>query len=108
MRRHAAAVFAGMRKNVAHEVDSAPLPSCVEHLGDRGFNAFVGIGDNELDATQPAAGELAQECSPERLGFGRANIHAENLAPAVTIDADRNDDRDRRAINLAEGLLRGR
>src|SRR5206468_1964870 len=42
-----------------------------------------------------AAGELAQERRPERLGFGRTNIHAENFTPAVTVDADRDNHRDR-------------
>jgi hypothetical protein len=33
------------------------------------------------------AGELAQERHLERLGFGGANVHAEDLAPAVAVDA---------------------
>ena len=53
------------------------------------------VGDDQLDAAQAAAGKLAQESGPERLGFGWANVHTENLAPAVAVDADRNDHRDR-------------
>jgi hypothetical protein len=55
----------------------------------------VGIGDDQLDAAQAAAGELAQERGPERLGLGRSDVHAEHLAPAVTVDANRNNHRDR-------------
>ena len=50
---------------------------------------------DELDAAQAAAGELAQERGPERLGLGGADVHAENFAPAVAVDADRDDHRDR-------------
>jgi hypothetical protein len=56
---------------------------------------LVGVGDDELDAAQAAAGELAQERRPERLGFGRPDVHAENFASAVTVDAERDDHRDR-------------
>ena len=49
---------------------------------------------DELDAAVAAAGELAQELGPDRLGLGSADLHAQNLAPAVGIDADRDDDRD--------------
>ena len=84
-----------MRQRVAHEVHAAALPSGVEHLGHGGLDALVGIGHDQLDAAQAAAGELAQERRPEGLGLGGANIHAEDLATAVTVDADRDDHRDR-------------
>ena len=64
-------------------------------MGDGGLDALVRVGDDELDAAQATAGELAQECGPERLGFGGTDVHAENLAPAVTVDADRDNHRDR-------------
>lgn len=82
-------------QRVAHEVHAAALPSGVEHLADGGLDALVRVGHNRLDAAQAAAGELAQELRPECLGFGRANVHAENLAVAVTVDADRDNHRDR-------------
>src|SRR5262245_35122087 len=84
-----------MRQDIAHEVDTAALPSGIEHLGDGALDAFMRVGEHQLDAAQAATGELAQEGGPERLGFGRADIHAENLAPAVTVDADRDDHCDR-------------
>ena len=94
-RDDAPAALAGMGQGVAHEVDAAALPGGVEHLGDGGLDAFVGVGDHQLDAAQAAAGELAQEVGPERLGLGGADVHAEHLAPAVGVDADRDDHRDR-------------
>src|SRR6201996_7040990 len=62
------------------------------------------VGDHRLDAAKAAPGELAQERGPERLGFRRADIHAENLAPAIGIDADRNDHRHRDDASLAAHL----
>jgi hypothetical protein len=53
------------------------------------------VGDDELDAAQATASELAQKRRPERLGFGRTDVHAENLAPAVAVDVDRDNHRDR-------------
>ena len=81
----AATAFASVRQGVAHEVNATALPSGIQHLSDGGLNAFVGIRDHQLDATQAAAGQLAQECRPKRLGLGGADIHAENLAPAIAI-----------------------
>lgn len=42
-------------------MDAAPLPC-------RRLDAFVGIGDDELDAAQAATCQLAQELRPDRLG----------------------------------------
>ena len=55
----------------------------------------MGIRDHQLDAAQAAALELAQELDPEGLGLRGADRHAEHLAPAVGVDADRDDHRDR-------------
>lgn len=41
--------------------------------------ALVGVGHDQLYAAQAAARELAHERGPERLGLGRADVHAENL-----------------------------
>jgi hypothetical protein len=68
----AAAALAGMRERVAHEVHAAALPGGVEHLADGALDALVDVRHGELDATQPAARELAQERGPERLGLGGA------------------------------------
>ena len=82
--------LAGVGEDVANEVYAAALPGGVQHLGDGGLDAFVGVGDHQLDAAQAAAGELTQERSSERLGLGGADIKPENLAPSVAVDADRN------------------
>jgi len=82
-----------MRQRVAHEVDAATLPAGVEHLGHSGLDALAGVGDDELDAAQAAAGELAQERGPERLGLGGAIIMPRTsrrpslLTPTATITA---------------------
>lgn len=68
-RDDAAPALAGMRQHVPHEVDAAPLPCRAQHLGHGGLDALMGIGDDELDAAQAAAGQLAQELRPDRLGL---------------------------------------
>ena len=80
----------------------------MQHLGDGGLDALVGVGDHQLDAAKPAARELAQELGPERLGLGRPNIHAQNLAPAITVDADRDDHRNRHNAPALAHLQVGR
>jgi hypothetical protein len=40
----------GMGKYVAREVDTTTLPGGRQNLGDRGLDAFMGIGDDQLDA----------------------------------------------------------
>ena len=83
-----AALPAGIRQHIAHEMYTAGLPSGVEHPGDRGLEAFMRIRDHELDAAQSTAGKLTQEGSAERLGLRGADIEPENLAPAIAIDPD--------------------
>ena len=67
-----------------------------QHLGDGGFKALMSVGDHQFDATQAAAGELAQEVGPECFGLGAADRQAENFTSSVVIDAggDGNGDRD--------------
>lgn len=50
------------------------------------------IGDDELHTAQTSTREPTQELRPDRLGFGRADFHAQNLAPAIAVDADGDDD----------------
>jgi hypothetical protein len=40
---------------------------------------------------RPLNTPLAKTSNPECLGFGRADVHPEHLAPAVAVDADRDD-----------------
>src|SRR5690606_1644854 len=69
---------------------------------------FVGIGDDELDATQASARQLAQELGPDRLGLGCADLHTQNFATAVAVDANRDDDRHRDDPSPAAHLRIGR
>ncbi len=51
----------------------------------------MGIGDDELHTAHTSTREPTQELRPERLGFGSADSHAQNLAPAIGLDADGDD-----------------
>src|SRR5262249_42738392 len=84
------------------------LPGGIEDLGDGGLEALMGVRDHELDASEAAAGEAAQEVGPERLGFGSADRHAEDLAATVAIDAVGDDHRDRDDPAVATYLHVGR
>jgi len=54
-------------EDVAHEVDSAPLPGGADqHRGDRGLQPGVGVADHQLDPAQAAGLQAAQERGPER------------------------------------------
>ncbi len=64
-------------------------------MADGGLDALMRVGDDELDATQAASRQLAQELRPDRLGLRGADLHAQHLAPAVGVDADGDDDGDR-------------
>jgi hypothetical protein len=70
------AALSGVGQNVAHEVNAAALPARVGHLGGRRLDAFMGVGDDQLDAPEAAPPELAQELGPEGLGIGRADACA--------------------------------
>ena len=77
------------------KVDAATSPGGAENLGGGALQPFVGVGDDELDPTQAASRQLAQELAPERLGFRGANVEAEHFAPAVGVDADGDGERGR-------------
>ena len=66
-----------------------------ENPGNGRLQPLVVVGDHQLDAAQPAAGEAAQEGGPEGLGLRRADRHAEDLAPSLVVDRDRHGHRDR-------------
>jgi hypothetical protein len=84
-----------MRQHIAHEVHAAALPGGVQHLGDGCLDAFMGVGDHQLDPAQAPPSELAQELRAERLGLGRTDVHAEHFPPAVAVDTDCDDHRNR-------------
>src|SRR3954454_23558732 len=86
----------------------AALPGRVQDLRDGSLQPLMGIRDDELDAAQTAPRELAQEVSPEGLGLRRADRQAQHLAPAIVIDPDRDDHRDRDDATIAARLHIGR
>ena len=86
-----ASALAGMGQRIAHEVNPASLPAGTQQFGDSGPDTFMRIGDHQLDPAQAPAGQLSYERGPESLSFRRADIHAENFALAVGVDAHRND-----------------
>ncbi len=98
-RHHATALAAGVRQQVAHGMHAATLPGGVSNLADGSFEAFMRIGDHQLDATQAAAPQAAQEVGPECFCLRRADRHAKDLPPAVGVDAG--GDRDGDADNTA-------
>jgi hypothetical protein len=75
-------------------VHAATLPTGVEHLGHGGLDALVRVGDDELDAAQAPAGASLRKNAVQNVSASD-DVHAENLAPAVAVDADRDNDRDR-------------
>ncbi len=73
-------------ERVAHPMHPAALPAGAEHPGDRLLEPFVSVGDDQLHALQAAARQALEEARPEGLGLGRADLEADDLAPAVGID----------------------
>ncbi len=73
-------------QGVAHEVDAAALPGRAHDAGNRRLEPLVGIGDDQLHAGQAAPDEVLEEARPERLGFGRTDVQADDLALALGVD----------------------
>ena len=78
----------------ALEMDTAALPGGGEHPGRRRLDTFMRIADHELHAAEAAAHEAAQELGPERLGLGRADGHARDVAATIGVHPDGDGDRD--------------
>ncbi len=78
-----------MGKRVAHPVHPAALLGCGKYLAGRGAQPFVIVGDDQLHTSQAAIRQRAQEGFPEGFGFRRAGGYAQNLAPAIGVDAHR-------------------
>ena len=97
-----------MGEGVAHGVDAAALPGGVHQLGDGRLNALMGVGDHQLHAAQAASAQLAQELGPEGFGLRGADVHAQNLTPAVRIDPDGDDHGDGDDAMVAAHLHIGR
>ncbi len=68
-----------------------------------GLDAFMRGVNDELDAAQAAARQLAQEPGPQGLGLREADVHAQNLAASVRVDANGDNDRHRDDAAVAPG-----
>src|ERR1700758_2033061 len=82
-----------MSQGIAHEVHATALPCRSKHLGNCCLESFMGIRDDQLDTTQAAACERAEELGPERLGFAVADDHAQHFTTAVRVDRHGDDHR---------------
>lgn len=58
-----------MGERVAHPVNAAALMRGIKHPARGRAPVIVVVSDDQLDATQTAIGERAQEVGPERLGL---------------------------------------
>jgi len=84
---HARSALAGMRQRVLRmKWTRQSCQPVLTTLANSGLDAGVGVADDEFDAAQAAADELGQERRPKRLSLGRTDVHAEHLAPAVTVE----------------------
>ena len=52
---HLALALGDVGERVSHEMNAAPLPGGVQDLGDRRLEALMGIGDDQLDASEPTS-----------------------------------------------------
>ena len=75
-------------ERVAHPMHAAALPSGAEDPGDRLLHPFVGIGHDQFHGLQATAHQALEEPRPEGLGLRRANLQADDLAPAIGVDRD--------------------
>lgn len=60
---------------------------------NRVFQPLMGIPDHQAHARQAALEQAAQKRRPKAAVFGRAHVHPQHLALALTRDADRHDGR---------------
>ena len=55
---YAGAVLGNRMIATAHEANAAALPGGIQHFGDCGLDAFVGVRDREFDARKPRLASL--------------------------------------------------
>ena len=93
---HALLPLGHVGQRVAQPMDPAALPGGAEHAPDRTLEPLVGVGDHQLDALEATLDQSLQEGRPERLRLGRADVQADDLAPALAVhgDGDYGGDRD--------------
>jgi hypothetical protein len=65
-------------------MDPAALPAAgLQHPPDRVGEAHVGVADHQLDASEAALLERANELAPEALGFAVTYLQAKQFTAAV-------------------------
>ncbi len=75
-----APLLSGMGQDVAHEVDTTTLPRGAKDLGDDGFDAFMGIGDDQFDDPQAPSRQFVQKVGPEGFCLLGSDGHPQYLA----------------------------
>ena len=84
-----------MAEDVAVEMHRAVLPAGLGIELSRALHqALAGIGDDKLDARQPAGLEVLQEAAPARLVLLSALHDAQDLPVTLRVDRDRHQQRD--------------
>ena len=79
---------------VPQKVHVAPLPHRLgQQLPDRPFDPGVIVGDHKLHPPQPARLQPVDKRRPTRLRLASGQLHAEHLAPAFPVNAERNEHR---------------
>src|SRR3712207_3277578 len=66
-------------------MNAAPLPCRAEHAGNGGLEPLVRVGDDQLDALQPAPDQAPEKAGPEGLRLRRPDVQPDDLAPALGI-----------------------
>jgi hypothetical protein len=69
-------------ERLAEEVDGAALPGTLQGLRDRGLEAGVRVGDDQLYSSEAALDQATEEAAPERFGLALAHVEADHLAVA--------------------------
>jgi hypothetical protein len=81
-----------MGQGIALEMHAAALPGGGQDACGGRLDTLVRVRDDQLHARQAAPDEIAEELGPEGLGLRSPDRHAQHLAPAVRVDADREGD----------------
>jgi len=84
-----------MGQGVPHPMNATALPRSLEHAGDGGLEARMGIADHQPDTAEPARLQGPQELGPKSLGFRGTDAQADDLAPSFGIGGDGDYGRDR-------------
>src|ERR1700720_915169 len=92
---HALLGLGDIGEGIAHPMHAAALPGAAEHPADRRFQPLMGVGDDQLDASQPASRQALQKARPESLGFRRTDMEPDDLASAIGVGGHGDYCRDR-------------